>query len=105
VRIDKAAKATVSQESGRLARVWNHTLSFREVAPGAVSYTDEIEIQAGWLTPGIWLFAQVFYRYRQRRWKALLPNQGLPRPLDERGCGPLFGYAPRPGLKPSPAEW
>jgi len=42
-----------------------------------VSYTDEIEIQAGWLTPGIWLFAQLFYRHRQRRWKALLRSEHL----------------------------
>lgn len=72
MRIDKETNTIVSQESGQLARVWNHTISFREIAPGIVSYTDEIEIRAGWLTPAIWLFAQLFYRYRQRRWKVLL---------------------------------
>lgn len=50
----------------------NYNIWFREVEGGKVSYTDEIEIQAGWLTPVIWLFAHVFYRHRQRRWKALL---------------------------------
>jgi len=74
VRIDKETNTMVSQESGRLARTWNHTISFREVAQNVVSYTDEIEIQAGWLTPAIWLFAQLFYRHRQRRWKVLLRN-------------------------------
>jgi hypothetical protein len=74
VRIDKETNTIVSQESGRLARTWNHTISFREVAQNVVSYTDEIEIQAGWLTPAIWLFAQLFYRHRQRRWKVLLRN-------------------------------
>lgn len=75
LRIDKETNTIVSQESGRLARVWNHTISFREVAPGVVSYSDEIEIQAGWLTPAIWLFAQLFYRHRQRRWRLLLRNE------------------------------
>ncbi|HMN93962.1 MAG TPA: hypothetical protein PKC60_12105 [Hydrogenophaga sp.] len=72
VEIDKRTNTIVSQESGLLARVWNHTIRFQQVSPGLVRYTDEIEIQAGWLTPLIWAFAQVFYRHRQRRWKALL---------------------------------
>lgn len=76
VRIDKETNTIVSQESGRLTRVWNHTISFREITLNVVSYTDEIEIQAGWLTPAIWLFAQLFYRHRQRRWKVLLRNEG-----------------------------
>jgi len=42
------------------------------MARGKVSYTDEIEIQAGWLTPVIWLFAHIFYRHRQRRWKVMM---------------------------------
>jgi hypothetical protein len=77
VRIDKETYTIVSQESGHLARVWNHTISFRMIAPNVVSYTDEIEIQAGWLTPAIWLFAQLFYRHRQRRWKVLLRKKDL----------------------------
>jgi hypothetical protein len=72
VKIDKDQNTISSRESGLLAPVWNHNISFQEVAPGALSYTDEIEIQAGWLTPLIWLFAHVFYRHRQRRWKVLL---------------------------------
>lgn len=72
VKIDRESNTIVSQENGHLARVWNHTICFREAAPGMVSYTDKIEIQAGWLTPAIWLFAHLFYRHRQRRWKVLL---------------------------------
>ena len=72
VEIDKDKNTITSHESGLVARVWNHTISFQEMAPGLVSYTDQIEIQAGWLTPAVWLFAQVFYRHRQRRWKVLL---------------------------------
>jgi hypothetical protein len=74
VRIDEETNTIVSRESGQLARVWNHKIYFQAVTPGKVSYTDEIEIEAGWRTPGIWLFAQLFYRHRQRRWKMLLRN-------------------------------
>jgi hypothetical protein len=72
VKIDKETNTIMSQENGHLARVWNHTIYFNEVRPGLLNYTDEIEINAGWLTPGIWLFAHLFYRHRQRRWKVLL---------------------------------
>lgn len=76
VEIDRDRNIVSSRESGMLARVWNHNIFFQAVAPGLVSYTDEIEIRAGWLTPFIWLFAHVFYRHRQRRWKKLLQKEG-----------------------------
>lgn len=72
VKVDRDQKRILSRESGLLARVWNHEISFREIKPGLVSYSDEIEIRAGYLTPVIWLFAHGFYRHRQRRWKVLL---------------------------------
>lgn len=75
VRIDREQNRISSRERGLLAPVWNHEISFREIEPGWVSYTDEIEIRAGWLTPFVWLFAQVFYRHRQRRWKVLLQQR------------------------------
>jgi hypothetical protein len=71
-KIDKETNTIISKENGQLARVWNHTINFQEVESGQLNYTDEIEIKAGWLTLGIWLFAHIFYRHRQRRWKVLL---------------------------------
>lgn len=75
IKIDKDANYIISQENGKLAKVWNHGIALREVEPGKVHYTDEIEIQAGWLTPAIWLFAHLFYRHRHRRWKILLKSE------------------------------
>jgi hypothetical protein len=72
VTIDKASNTIESHENGTLAPVWNHTIRFRQVEPGRLHYTDEIEIQAGWRTVAVWAFAHLFYRYRQRRWKKLL---------------------------------
>jgi hypothetical protein len=60
VRIDKEANTIISHENGLPAWLWKHTISFREVAPGVVSYVDYVEMQAGRLTPAIWLFAQLF---------------------------------------------
>lgn len=36
-------------------------------------YTDEVEIRAGRLTPLVWLFGHLFFRYRQMRWRTLAP--------------------------------
>lgn len=53
-----------------LIPVWDHTLTI-EPSPKGALYTDTVEVKAGLLTPFIWLFAQVFFRHRQRRWRAL----------------------------------
>lgn len=76
-KIDKDSNEISSRESGLLASVWNHKIRFQELRPGLLSYTDEIEIRAGLLTPLIWMFAHFFYRHRQRRWKILLKNNGI----------------------------
>ncbi|MHA7835431.1 MAG: hypothetical protein ACX94A_13235 [Algiphilus sp.] len=76
VTVDPSTHTIESEEHGQMARVWNHRIHFHDVGGGQVHYSDEIEIRAGLLTPFIWLFAHVFYRHRQRRWKQLL-QQGM----------------------------
>ncbi|MBM4464437.1 MAG: hypothetical protein FJ014_02520 [Chloroflexi bacterium] len=75
VTIDRAANLIESQESGALAPVWNHTIRFHSLGDGRLRYTDEIEIGAGLLTGLVWMFAHLFYRHRQRRWKELLRSK------------------------------
>jgi len=72
VTIDRESNTIVSNESSALASVWNHTIRFEKCEQNKLSYSDEIEIKAGWLTIAIWAFAQLFYRHRQKRWKILL---------------------------------
>ncbi len=48
---------------------------FRKIEQNKLLYTDEIEIKAGMLTPAIWIFARLFYRHRQKRWKMLLKQE------------------------------
>ncbi len=52
-------------------KIWDHRLTIGRSANGA-SYRDEIEIHAGLITPFVWLFAQFFYRHRQRRLHRLI---------------------------------
>lgn len=71
VSIDEATQTLVSDEHGGLLRRWHHTLHVESLPGGRSRYTDTIEIDAGPLTPVVAAYAQVFYRYRQRRWKRL----------------------------------
>ena len=74
VELNKEKKRIVSNEHGMLTNVWNHTITFNAIDDQTITYTDEIEIKAGILTFSIWLFAHVFYRHRQRKWKELLES-------------------------------
>ena len=60
---------------GVLMLRWDHRITLQTLPDGRTLYTDDIEVVARhlpWLmTPLSALFAQVFYRHRQRRWRQL----------------------------------
>ena len=49
--------------------------SYRFRLFGMIQYTDRVEIQAGWKTLFIWLWANMFYTHRQRKWIRLLQER------------------------------
>jgi ligand-binding SRPBCC domain-containing protein len=53
---------------------WDHMITIAPEGEGT-RYRDRVAIEAGLLTPLIWMFAQVFYRHRQRRWRRLVRQQ------------------------------
>ena len=54
-----------------LVSIWYHMITIRVTDDGSTHYTDEIEVDAGMLTALIWLWANIFYRYRQYRLRQL----------------------------------
>lgn len=70
-RIDSNRKEIFTNESGALTKTWDHLVRVEKIDEETVRYADEIEIKAGLLTIFIWLFAHIFYRHRQRKWKRL----------------------------------
>lgn len=72
VRVSDTEKRIFSREKGGPVRKWNHLAQVSESSGGKSLYYDEIDIDAGALTPLVWIFAHVFYRYRHRRWRGLL---------------------------------
>lgn len=73
VEIDHAAHRFRSDESGGAVRAWRHLIEVDPLDGDRCVYRDEIEIEAGALTRPVAWFAHVFYRYRQRRWRAVAP--------------------------------
>ena len=70
--MDHQQRELLSNEQGGLVRVWNHLIRVEPLKAGRCHYTDDLEIKAGLFTPLVWLFAQLFYRYRQWRWRSWL---------------------------------
>jgi hypothetical protein len=56
---------------GWVARRWDHRIVIEAGPDGGTRYTDVVDVEAGPLTAGVWLFAQLFYRWRQHRWRRL----------------------------------
>lgn len=50
---------------------WDHWIAVTPDADGETHYQDTVDVDAGVLTPVVGLFANIFYRHRQRRWRAL----------------------------------
>jgi hypothetical protein len=76
ISIDHDSMELVSNERGGAVRRWNHSIRVKPDSSSTCHYEDEIDIDAGAFTPLIWLYAHVFYRYRQQRWVKLLRKLG-----------------------------
>jgi len=79
-RIDRSAGEMLTRESDQLCSRWDHCIRVRPLPDGQTKYSDTVEIDAGWLTPFVWLFARWFYRHRQRRWQEIAQRLSPPAP-------------------------
>lgn len=58
-----------------LIKKWDHNIHLTDIGDNKTLYVDTIDINAGILTYFIVLFANVFYRWRQKRWSKLINNK------------------------------
>jgi len=59
---------------GTLISKWDHLITVKPSGSNKTIYTDSVEINAGFLTLLVWLYASIFYRYRQYRWRKLVAS-------------------------------
>ena len=71
IRVDHETMEIASEEAGGCIRRWNYRKWIEAGSESSCDYTDEIDIDAGALTLLVWLYAHIFYRYRQRRMRKL----------------------------------
>ena len=77
VRVDEEAMEVDTEEFGGLIRTWNHSMKIEPISPSRCRYSDRVVLDAGLLTPFFWLFASLFYAYRQSRWRRLTSSLGV----------------------------
>ncbi|MGF1666878.1 MAG: hypothetical protein ACFCVC_11480 [Acidimicrobiia bacterium] len=70
-QVNPVARVLVTTEGGGPVSLWRHRIAVEPIDSTRCGYSDEIDIEAGALTPMVLAFATVFYRYRQRRWRRL----------------------------------
>jgi len=64
-----------TKEGNKHVPVWNHRIIIEPTDRNTVRYTDEVEINAGWKTPFVYLWAKQFYSHRQKKWIKLLKRR------------------------------
>ena len=78
--VDEAGREIRTEERGGPVRGWRHRITVDGEGWGSTRYMDEIDVKAGVLTPFVWFYAELFYRYRQRRWRRLARGLAAPHP-------------------------
>jgi hypothetical protein len=71
VRVDHTAMTLSSHEWGGVLRRWDHDIIVERLDDDRSRYTDRVLIDAGPFTMPVAVFAWLFYRYRQHRWRKL----------------------------------
>ena len=61
-----------THEGNEYVPTWNHRIVLEEISPDQCLYSDIVEIEAGWKTIFVYLWARCFYAHRQRKWIRLL---------------------------------
>ncbi|RRD94447.1 hypothetical protein EII17_08090 [Clostridiales bacterium COT073_COT-073] len=69
--IEKDLDAMTIRDNGKGDRIskWDHLITIAPLGEQKTKYCDQIDIEAGVVTVFVYLFVQLFYRYRQSRWR------------------------------------
>lgn len=60
-----------TNEAGGALREWTHELRVEETGPSSCRYSDDVQIDAGPLTPVVATLARGLYGWRHRQWRKI----------------------------------
>ena len=85
VSVDDDRRELETNEHGGLVPAWKHRIHVEENGSESESclYTDEIDVRASILTPLVWLYCHVFFRYRQSRLRKLAARRTVRSSMQE----------------------
>lgn len=66
-RVDPSARVILVEERGGPYRRWDHLMRIEERSTDSCRWIDEIDVEAGVFTAGVWLFARTLVNARMRR--------------------------------------
>ena len=69
--IEFSQNSIYTNEGNKFVSIWNHRIYLKTLNNRFTEYTDEVEINAGWRTIFVYLWAKLFYTHRQHKWKNL----------------------------------
>ncbi|MDR0684802.1 MAG: hypothetical protein LBF83_06710 [Spirochaetaceae bacterium] len=69
--IDNEENIIKSKEHNNVVKIWNHKITMEKEGELITNYTDEVEIYAGIFTLIIAIWGIIFYKHRQKKWKAI----------------------------------
>jgi len=72
LKVDDQTRTISTREHGGPLKSWNHTIKVNAVDDRRAIYVDEIELEARFLTPLLWLSSFFFFKYRHWRMKKLV---------------------------------
>lgn len=67
-------KVLIDHGYGSMVQTWKHTITLARKTDLQTTYQDDVIIHAGLLTPFVWAFAWIFYRWRRRNWFRLVKS-------------------------------
>lgn len=65
-------KGIHTNEGNKFVPVWNHEIILEKLDELHTKYTDIVNIETGWKTVVVYLWAKAFYSHRQKKWLKLL---------------------------------
>lgn len=77
LEVNDQARRIRTFETGTAVRSWKHEMTVEEGPDRQAVLQDLVEVESGLGTLKVWVLAQIFYRHRHRRWRALLASGAL----------------------------